>query len=116
MICENQVNVNIDLSRLCWYTGIDRVPLTVLYRGTESRKTKRNNYFTSDWTNVSMALTPSPSAINEAISPGSQAPLSRNYNKVIKLYLGRYTCFIATLTGNESSGDKLEMKMNYNSC
>eukprot|EP00116_Pleurobrachia_bachei_P018252 sb/3478514/ len=31
-----------------------------------------------------------------------------------KLYLGRYTCFIATLTGNESSGDKLEMKENYN--
>ena len=26
-----------------------------------------------------------------------------NHNKVIQLYLGRYTCFIATLTGNESS-------------
>eukprot|EP00116_Pleurobrachia_bachei_P012772 sb/3473034/ len=27
------------------------------------------------------------------------------HNKVIQLHLGRYTCFIATLMGNESSGD-----------
>eukprot|EP00116_Pleurobrachia_bachei_P011757 sb/3472019/ len=38
----------------------------------------RNNYFTSDWTNVSMAngTNTISSAINEAISPGPQAPLS----------------------------------------